>query len=107
MNTTISNNGLPKLPQAPSGQGSGSAQNATGTSGSDAVGNTAGADDRVQLTDSARALQQASSTTSGATVDTQKVQQIRQALANGTYKIDPSRIADRMMSLDSQISGKS
>lgn len=107
MNTTISNNGLPKLPQAPSGQGSSSAQNASSATGSDAASSTTGADDRVQLTDSARALQQASSTTSGATVDTQKVDQIRQALANGTYKIDPSRIADRMMSLDSQINGKS
>lgn len=107
MNTTISNNGLPKLPQPPSGQGSNSAQNATSTTGSDAAASTSGANDRVQLTDSARALQQASSTTSGATVDTQKVAQVRQALANGTYKIDPSRIADRMMSLDSQINGKS
>ncbi|WP_243047667.1 flagellar biosynthesis anti-sigma factor FlgM [Dyella sp. RRB7] len=107
MNTTISNHGLPKLPQPPSGQGSGSAQNATGAAGSDAAAGTSGADDRVQLTDSARALQQASSTSSGATVDTQKVEQVRQALANGTYKIDPSRIADRMLALDSQISGKS
>jgi negative regulator of flagellin synthesis FlgM len=107
MNTTISNHGLPKLPQPPSGQGSSSAQNATGTTGNDAAASTQGAGDRVQLTDSARALQQASSTTSGATVDTRKVEQVRQALANGTYKIDPSRIADRMMSLDSQISGKS
>jgi negative regulator of flagellin synthesis FlgM len=107
MNTTISNNGLPKLPQAPSGPGSNSAQNATGATSSDAAGSTSSANDRVQLTDSARALQQASSTTSGATVDTKKVEQVRQALANGTYKIDPSRIADRMMSLDSALNGKS
>ena len=103
MNTTISNNGLPKLPQAPSGQGSSSTQNASGTSGSEAAGSATATDDRVQLTDSARALQDASRTGHGASVDTKKVEQVRQALANGTYKIDPSRIADRMLSLESKL----
>jgi negative regulator of flagellin synthesis FlgM len=107
MNTTISNNGLPKLPQPPSGQASGSAQNASGSSASDATGSASKADDRVQLTDSARALQDAARTTDGATVDSKKVDQVRQALASGTYRIDPSRIADRMITLDNQISGKS
>jgi negative regulator of flagellin synthesis FlgM len=107
MNTTISNNGLPKLPQAPSGQGSASTQGATSAPGTEATTGSNSGDDRVQLTDSARALQEAARTHSGATVDTKRVEQVRQALANGTYKIDPSRIADRMMSLDSQISGKS
>ncbi|MHA6205479.1 flagellar biosynthesis anti-sigma factor FlgM [Dyella soli] len=106
MNTTISNNGMPKLPQAPSGQGA-STQNAAGSGASEAGSASAGADDRVQLTDSARALQEASRTNAGATVDTRKVDQIRQALANGSYRIDPSRIADRMMSLEKQINGKS
>jgi negative regulator of flagellin synthesis FlgM len=101
MNTTISNNGLPKLPQAPSGQGS-STQNATGTTGSEAA-SSVGADDRVQLTDSAKAMQEAARAQSGAEVDTKKVEQLRQALANGTYKVDPSRIADRMLSLESQL----
>ncbi|WP_114241657.1 flagellar biosynthesis anti-sigma factor FlgM [Dyella sp. C9] len=106
MTTTISNNGLPKLPQPPSGQGS-STQGTAGSTTSDATGSVSGANDRVQLTDSARALQEASRTGTGATVDTQKVEQVRQALANGTYQINPSRIADRMMSLDSQLNGKS
>jgi len=103
MNTTISNNGLPKLPQAPSGQGSSSTQNTNGTSGSEAAGNATATDDRVQLTDSARALQEAARTGHGASIDTKKVEQVRQALANGTYKIDPSRIADRMLSLESKL----
>ncbi|AHX14417.1 flagellar biosynthesis anti-sigma factor FlgM [Dyella jiangningensis] len=101
MNTTISNNGLPKLPQAPSGQGS-ATQNATGTTGSEAA-SSAGADDRVQLTDSAKAMQEAARTQSGAEVDTKKVEQLRQALASGTYKVDANRIADRMLSLESQL----
>ena len=106
MNTTIANNGLPKLPQAPSGQGSASTPSVGATS-SEAASTTSGSDDRVQLTDSARALQEASRTSQGATVDTKKVEQVRQALANGTYRVDASRIADRMLTLDSQLNGKS
>lgn len=102
MNTTISNNGLPLLPQAPNGQGN-AASNATGSSGTDAAGSASGSDDRVQLTDSARALQEAARTDSGATVDTKKVEQVRQALANGTYKIDPSRIADRLLAVENKL----
>jgi negative regulator of flagellin synthesis FlgM len=102
MNTTISNNGLPMLPQPPSGQGS-STQNTAGANGADATGSAAGADDRVQLTDSAKAMQEAARTHSGAEVDAKKVEQLRQALANGSYKVDPSRIADRMLSLESQL----
>lgn len=107
MNTTISNNGLPKLPQPPSGQGSSAAQSSAGPTSSDATAGSTGATDRVQLTDSARALQEAARTNDGATMDTKKVDQIRQALANGTYKVDAGRIADRMMALDNQLNGKS
>ena len=107
MNTTISNNGLPKLPQPATGQGSSSTQGASGTTTSDAAAGSTGTTDRVQLTDSARALQEAARTNDGATMDTKKVEQIRQALANGTYKVDAGRIADRMMSLENQLNGKS
>ncbi|QNK02599.1 flagellar biosynthesis anti-sigma factor FlgM [Dyella telluris] len=107
MNTTISNNGLPKLPQPATGQGSSSTQSPASTTSTDAATGSTGTNDRVQLTDSARALQEAARTTSGATMDTKKVEQIRQALANGTYKVDAGRIADRMMSLETQMNGKS
>ena len=36
-----------------------------------------------------------------------RAEQLRQALANGTYRVDASRIADRMMTLDNQLNGKS
>lgn len=36
----------------------------------------------------------------GAPVDNAKVAAIRAAIANGTYKIDPKAIADRMIALD-------
>ena len=36
----------------------------------------------------------------GAPIDTAKVASIREAIANGTYKIDAKAIADRMIALD-------
>ena len=36
----------------------------------------------------------------GAPIDTAKVETIRAAIANGTYKIDAKAIADRMIALD-------
>lgn len=102
MNTTISNNGLPKLPQPNTTQGGASAQAPAGVAGTEASASTV-ASDKVNLTDSARALQEAAR--SGDPVDTAKVERIRQSLAAGTYQVNPERIADRMLSLDSQIAG--
>jgi negative regulator of flagellin synthesis FlgM len=33
-------------------------------------------------------------------VDTQKVNAVKEALANGSYEINPSRVAEKMMSLE-------
>jgi negative regulator of flagellin synthesis FlgM len=102
MNTTISPNGLPALPQTKTNQGSnGSPAGTTATSGSSA----AQADDSVKLTDSARALQQASSTNAQSPVDTTRVEQIRKSLTDGTYSVNAGKIADGLTSLESQING--
>lgn len=106
MNTTISNNGLPKLPQPAAGQGNGAGQS-TAVGGGDAVGSAASSDDRVRLTDSARALQDAARTGDAAAIDSKRVEKIRAALADGSYRIDPAGIADRMLALDTQIGGAS
>ena len=37
---------------------------------------------------------------SGPPVDTDKVAAIRQAIANGSYSVDPKAIADKMIALD-------
>jgi negative regulator of flagellin synthesis FlgM len=103
MNTTISSNGLPQLPLANT-----STDNSANQAASSASSNTSAApapNDSVKLTDSARALQQASSTNSP--VDTAKVEQIKQSLAAGTYKVDANAIANNLTSLESQINGKS
>jgi negative regulator of flagellin synthesis FlgM len=104
MNTTISNNGLPLLPQAPGSQANASSTGA-GNAASDAPASVTGADDSVRLTDSARALQDAAKVDGNAAVDTKRVEQIRKAIAEGSYQVNPAAIADRMLALDVQIAG--
>ena len=103
MNTTISSNGLPQLPLATNSADSSANQASTTASATSTTATQA--NDSVQLTDSARALQQASSTDSP--VDTAKVEQIKQSLAAGTYKVDANAIANNLTSLESQINGTS
>jgi negative regulator of flagellin synthesis FlgM len=104
MNTTISNNGLPLKPQAPGSQANGPAAG-TGQASSDAPAGVHGKDDSVRLTDSARALQDAAKVDGQGAIDSQKVEKIRQSIADGSYKVDPAAIADRMIALDAQIAG--
>ncbi|MBD8871228.1 flagellar biosynthesis anti-sigma factor FlgM [Rhodanobacter sp. DHB23] len=104
MNTTISNNGLPKLQQTTGPASSSQAADSSSAAGSGAP--VAQADDQLKLTDSAKALQQASRT-SATEVDSQRVEQVRQSLANGSYKIDAGRIADRLVSMERQLGGAS
>jgi negative regulator of flagellin synthesis FlgM len=103
MNTTIPNNGLPKFTQPTNSFGNGSAT-ATTVAGSTATTPKAG--DQVKLTDSARALQAAArAKDTTAPVDAPRVERVRQALADGSYKISPGNIADRMLALEQQIGG--
>jgi negative regulator of flagellin synthesis FlgM len=81
MNTTISNNGLPKFPQASNGPGNGSATTAAASPGTTAAAPKS--DDQLKLTDSALALQ----------------------LADGSYKVDAGNIADRMLAFERQLGG--
>jgi negative regulator of flagellin synthesis FlgM len=101
MNTTISSNGLPQLPLATNSTDSSANQASTTTSASTSA--SPQTDDSVKLTDSARALHQASSTDSP--VDTARVEQIKKSLAAGTYTVNPNAIADRLTSMETQISG--
>ena len=62
--------------------------------------------DSVNLTASAKALDEAarvSETSSG--VDSQRVERVRQALADGSYQVDAGRIADKLVSIEGQIDG--
>ncbi len=103
MNTTISNNGLPPFTPPASGAGNGSAAVAGASAGN--AGAASKVDDQLKLTDSALALQEAARPNDGTVVDQQRVDQIRQALADGSYTINPARIAEQMLALDQQIGG--
>ena len=103
MNTTISNNGLPLLPQAPGNQANGPASG--GNAASDAPAAVTPKDDSVRLTDSARALQDAAKVDGQGTIDSKKVEKIRQSIADGSYQVNPAAIADKMIALDAQIGG--
>ena len=109
MNTTITSKGLPLPPQTKSSQ-SGGTQQGTGAasdSASAAAGNASSTSDSVKLTASAQSLHDIAKAGGGQEVNTHRVEQIRQALASGTYQINPGHIADRLMSLEGQLSSKS
>jgi negative regulator of flagellin synthesis FlgM len=103
MNTTISNNGLPQFTQATGTSGNGSGAAATASASPTVAAPKS--DDQLKLTDSALALQQAARPGDTAAIDTQRVEQVRQSLADGSYKIDAGRIADRMLALEQQLGG--
>jgi negative regulator of flagellin synthesis FlgM len=98
MNTTISNS-LTALLQAKNNPATPGSQEASVSNGSP----SRPANDSVQLTDSARALQQASGADAQSPVDSARVEQLRAAVANGSYSINPRQIADRLSALESQI----
>ncbi len=103
MTSTINTNGSPTLPQA---KGSQSGNPALEAPAAEANGRTtSSADDRVQLTDSALALHQVANGDRRSPVDTQRVEQIRKSLADGSYQIDAGRIADRLTALEGQLPG--
>jgi len=102
MNTTIPNNGLPKFTQATGSSGNGPTTTAAHSADSAAARK---ADDQLKLTDSALALQEAARTSDTSAIDSQRVEQLRQAVADGSYKVDAGRIADRMLALEQQLGG--
>lgn len=62
----------------------------------------AGGGDSVNLTDTARQLQQLMVATPAAeTVDANRVDSVRQALNDGQYAIDSRQIAERLLQFDS------
>ena len=103
MTTSIQNNGLPNFPQATGATGNASASASTTAAAGSSAAVTPQSDDQLKLTDSARALQEAARLDTSSAIDTKRVEQIREALASGSYQIDAGRIADRMLSFERQI----
>lgn len=65
---------------------------------------TPSASDRITLTDAAARLQKLEAAlVDHPVVDEQRVADIRQALADGTYRTDPGRIADKLLALEREL----
>jgi negative regulator of flagellin synthesis FlgM len=60
--------------------------------------------DTVSLTDTAQQLRKLENTLSELpVVDSQRVEDIRAAIANGSYEVDPTRVAEKLINFDSQL----
>jgi negative regulator of flagellin synthesis FlgM len=105
MQTTISNHKPPQL--SPSGSSPTSTPAATtgDAAGSAATSSVDRSDDQVRLTGSAQALTAAARSGDGSPVSAAKVGRLRQAIADGSYQVNPSRIADSLINLDQQMGG--
>lgn len=103
MTTPISNNAPPSFTPAAGGTGGGSTASAGAPTSQ--AGSGGQVDDQIKLTDSALALQDAARPQEGAMVDQQRVDEIRAAIANGSYTISPARIAEKMLAMEQQLGG--
>ncbi len=66
----------------------------------------AGTGDRVELSAEARQLRSLSESAGASPeVDTAKVEQIRQQIAEGRYHVDPQKLADRLLQLERGLLG--
>jgi negative regulator of flagellin synthesis FlgM len=62
--------------------------------------------DSVSLTDTAARMQKLENTIAELpVVDTQRVEEIRNAIANGEYEINAENIAEKMLGLDAALNG--
>ena len=58
--------------------------------------------DTVSLSDSAVKLGQLdNSAVSAPVIDTQRVEQVKQAIIDGSYEVDPAKVADKLMQFES------
>ena len=99
----IENNRIASLVTPASGQGAPvENQGKENTNSSSAEsGNTSSSSDRVSLTGEARQLQELETRLASApVVDSQRVEAVRSAVENGTFTINPERIAEKLMSLE-------
>lgn len=63
--------------------------------------------DTVSLTDTAGQLSQLQNAVASLpVVDTDRVEAVRQALANGTFEVDPQRTADKLVDFESILDGE-
>ncbi len=99
----IENNRITPLVTQISGQGAPVENQRSGGSSTPASRseNSRSAADQLSLTDEARKLQELEQRVATApAVDSKKVEAVRTAIENGTFAVNPDRIADKMMRLE-------
>ena len=70
-------------------------------------GQSATSEDTVDLTNVARLMQRVENMLASVPpTDRARVDAVRQALANGSYEVDPERIAARIVNLERELSGR-
>jgi len=104
---TIEINGSsPTPPQAAGVTGNGTVPTQNEPRAKAAGTDNTGARDTVSLTSTAQHLRHIEqSLASQPVVDVHRVEATKQAIENGTYQIDPSRIASKMIDLERALSG--
>jgi negative regulator of flagellin synthesis FlgM len=99
----IENNRIASLATHVSGQGAPVENQHTGhgKAASQPAGGATGTSDRVSLTGQARQLRELETQLSSQpVVDSQRVTAVRSAVENGTFAVNPQRIAEKLISLE-------
>ena len=83
------------------------ATSATGGRNKDSAPSAVAPTDSVELTSTALSLQKIEQEIrSNTSFDAKKVESIRAAIANGTYKTDPVKVANGLLTLERMLGGK-
>lgn len=100
MNTTISSHGPHPLKSTGANQNTATPAAAAQSTAAAAPLGSSNPGDRVRLTDSAQALTAAARSGDGSPVNASRVAQLRAAVADGSYRINPDRIADALFRME-------
>lgn len=82
------------------------ARSEPGASRSDSVGESKNSRDSVSLSQQGKAIGQLhQEMASQPSFDAAKVAAIKEAIANGSYRVDPEKLADNMMKFENELGG--
>lgn len=99
----IDNNRIASLATPTSGQGAPVENQRNGSNGAapEATGKSGSSSDRISLTGEALRLRELETQlASQPAVDSQRVEAVRSAVENGTFTVNPERIAEKLISLE-------
>ena len=96
-----SNTGRPAQGAPETGKSQASATQSSGARGGAPAKSTGGGNDQVRLSNQAAQLQALEAEIANLpVVDTQRVQDVQQTIATGSFQIDPVQVADKMLNFE-------